>query len=220
MALLFSKLGWMRCVAALALFIVALCHAADPDAVARPQIKPGDHWTYRRIDYESQRRSGAFTETVTFANDRVIEIVGDRRRDDKEIDTTYTAEWNLISSRNSGIFDPDQGLLKFPLRLGDVHDARYEVKFPRQGAYEVRHARHVKVVGWEEVKVPAGKFRALRIESEGTFERVDKSLSGTARDIIWYVPEVKRYVKWTFEASSFKGRIQWWGWEMVSYQLK
>ena len=206
-------------LAVVALSFVGVCYA-QADAVPRPQVKPGDHWTYRRIDYETQRRGSAFTETVTFANQRIIEIVGDRRRDDKEIDTTYTAEWNLISSRNSGIFEPDQELFKFPLRPGDAHDARYEVRFPRQGAYEVRHARHVKVVGWEEVSVPAGKFRALRIESQGTFERVDKSLSGTAKDIMWYVPEVKRYVKWTFEASSFKGRIQWWGWEMVSYQLQ
>ena len=46
----------------------------------------------------------------------------------------------------------------------------------------MRHDRRVKVVGWEEVGVPAGKFRALRIESEGRFQRVDTSISGTAKD--------------------------------------
>ena len=210
----------LLCIAACGV-VAAPCGAQPDDApVPRPQIKPGERWTYRRIDYQSGRQLGKFTETVTFANERAIEILGDHRRDGKEIDTTYSAEWNLISSRNSGIFNPDQGLFRFPLRPGDSHDARYEVRFPRQGAYEVRHTRHVKVVGWEEVSVPAGKFRALRIESEGPFERVDKSLSGTAKDIVWYVPQVKRYVKWTFEASSFKGRIQWWGWEMVGYKLQ
>jgi len=201
---------------------VASTRSAEPsDApVARPQIKPGDRWTYRRVDYWTNRSRRPFTETVTFANDRVIEMLGERRRDDKEIDTTYTAEWNLVSSRNTGIFDPDQGLFRFPLRPGDAHDTRYEVKFPLQGAYQVRNQRHVKVVGWEGVRVPAGKFRALRIESEGPFERVDRQLSGTAKEVMWYAPEVKRYVKWTFETWNFQGRLQWWGWELVGYKLE
>jgi hypothetical protein len=199
----------------------AACAAPTDDApVPRPAIKPGDSWTYRRVDYDSNRRRGPFTETVTFANERVIEMLSDRRRDAKEVDTTYTAEWNLVSSRNTGIFNPDQGLFKFPLRPGDTHEARYEVRFPLQGAYEVRHQRRVKVVGWEELSVPAGKFHALRIESEGPFQRVDTQVSGTAKEVMWYVPEVKRYVKWTYEAWSFKGRVQWWGWELVAYKLQ
>jgi hypothetical protein len=201
--------------------LAAPCGAQPDDApVPRPEIKPGDSWTYRRVEYPTNHARGPFTETVTFANDRVIEMLSDRRRDAKELDTTYTADWNLVSSRNTGIFDPDQGLFKFPLRPGDTHEARYEVRFPLKGAYHVRHQRRVKVVGWEEVSVPAGRFRALRLESDGAFERLDTQLSGTAKEVAWYVPEVKRYVKWTYEARSFKGRLQWWGWELVDYKLR
>ena len=35
------------------------------------------------------------------------------------------------------------------------------------GRFSVRHERTIKVIGWEEVVVPAGRFRALRIEAEG-----------------------------------------------------
>jgi hypothetical protein len=93
------------------------------------------------------------------------------------------------------------------------------VKFPLRGAWEVRHKRHVKVVGWEEVTVPAGTFRALRIEAEGPFERVDMPIVGTAKEVMWYVPQVKRYVKWTFENWNVRGRNQWWGWELLDYEL-
>ncbi len=67
----------------------------------------------------------------------------------------------------------------------------------------------------EEVTVPAGKFRALRVESEGPFQRIDTAISGTAKETAWYAPEVKRYVKWTFN-----GRGQWWGLELLEYKVQ
>ena len=196
----------------------AAAHAQD--AVPRPDVKPGDSWTYRRVEYETSKDTGVFVSEVTFANDRVIQIVGHRQGGEKEVDVTFTAEWNQVSSANSGIFEPHQDLFRFPLRPGNTHEARYEVRFPQQGAYQVRHERKVTVRGWEEVAVPAGRFRALRVESEGTFQRVDRSLSGTVKEVMWYAPEVKRYVKWTFENSNFRGRLQWWGFELMDYKVK
>jgi len=194
--------------------------AAESDPVERPQVKAGDSWAYRRVDYFTNQPEGLFRDSVTFANERVIQTVGQRGKDPQEIDSTFTAEWNFVSSANGGIFNPDQGLFRFPLRAGDTHEAHYRVKLPQQGAYEVQHDRRVKVVGWEDVSVPAGKFRALRVESEGSFQRRDTSISGKVREIAWYAPEVKRYVKWTFENWNFRGRIQWWGLELLEYQVQ
>jgi hypothetical protein len=212
-------------VGAAFLSVVALCSAA-PSADAplpRPQIKAGDSWSYRYVDYWTNKQILSFRESVSFANDRVIQMVDRPYGKKKEIDTTYTAEWNVVSSPNAGFFNPDHGFLKFPLRVGDTHDARYVVKFPLRsahGIWQVRHERHVKVVGWEDVTVPAGTFHALRIEGEGSFERLDTTLSGTAKEIMWYAPEVRRYVKWTFENSTPHGRNQWWGWELLDYELQ
>lgn len=172
------------------------------------------------MDYWSNKPNGRLQETVTFANERVIQAVATRGREAKETDVTYTGEWNFVSSPNDRVFIPDEGLFKFPMRPGDTHEARYDMKDPTQGPYEVHHERHVKVIGWEEVTVPAGKFRALRIESEGPFQRVDKAIAGTAKETAWYVPQVKRYVKWTFENSTFKGRNQWWGLELLEYKVQ
>jgi hypothetical protein len=198
---------------------LAVC-AAESDPVLWPEVKAGDTWTYRRMDYFTNRPDGLLRETVSFANEQAIQTVAKRGGDDSEIDTTYTAEWNFVSTANGAIFSPDQGLFHFPLRPGDAHEAHYSTKFPQQGAYEVRHDRRVKVVGWEELSVPAGKFRALRIESEGRFQRVDTAISGTAKETAWYAPEVKRYVKWTFENWNFRGRIQWWGLELLEYKVE
>jgi hypothetical protein len=197
-----------------------LCAVAQAQDVPRPDVRAGDSWTFRRVDYETQAVTGVFVTRATFANDRVIQIVSTPKGGEREIDSTFTAEWNQVSSANSGIFEPHQDIFRFPLRPGNTHEARYEVKFPQQGAYQVRHERKVRVVGWEEVQVPAGRFRALRVESEGTFQRVDVSLAGRVKEVMWYVPEVKRYVKWTFENHGFRGRIQWWGFELVDYKVQ
>jgi hypothetical protein len=201
------------------LAVAFLCAAAaQAQDVPRPDVKAGDSWTYRRVDYETRTVTGVLAGRVTFANDRVIQIVNQRQGG--EVDTTFTAEWNQVTSANTGIFDPHQDILRFPLRPGNTHEARYEVRFPQQGAYHVRHERKVRVLGWEEIEVPAGRFRALRVESQGSFQRLDRSVSGTAKEVMWYVPEVKRYVKWTFENSTFRGRVQWWGFELVDYKLQ
>jgi hypothetical protein len=193
--------------------------AAESDPVERPQVKPGDSWSYRRMDYFTNQSDGLLRDTVNFANERVIQVISKRGRD-KESDSAYTAEWNFVASPNDRVFDPHQGLFKFPMRPGDTRDWVYNVKVPLEGSYEVRHQRRVKVIGWEELTVPAGKFRALRIESEGPFQRVDKPISGTSKETAWYVPEAKRYVKWTFENWNFKGRVQWWGLELLEYKVQ
>ena len=139
---------------------------------------------------------------------------------DKEIDATFTAEWNAVSSPNSGIFDPDQGLLHFPLRPGDTHEARYDVRFPRQGAYEVKQDRRVTVVGWEDVKVPAGTFHALRVESEGSFYRIDLNVRGQVKEVMWYAPQAKRYVKWSYDNWTGRRSLQSWAWELLDYHVQ
>jgi len=63
--------------------------------------------------------------------------------------------------------------------------------------------------GWENVRVPAGTFRALCIQVDGERERQDIywGQDGRFRIEAWYAPEVKRLVKLehkTWEISSDK----------------
>ena len=58
----------------------------------------------------------------------------------------------------------------------------------------------VKVGGWEEVKVPAGTFRALRVEVEGSRGKDPDPFwwpkqAARFQHTIWYAPEAQRYVK-------------------------
>jgi hypothetical protein len=194
---------------------------AQTDApVPRPEVKEGDTWVYRRTELESGKVVGRSTSRVAFANDKVIQVVITRGKGEVEIDETYTADWNAIALAGGGNITPHAGTFRFPLVVGASWPANFENTIPRLGAFQVKHERTVKVVGWEDVEVPAGKFRALKIEVNGTFQRIDRALSGTATTVIWYVPQVKRWVKWTYEDRGFRGRFNWWGLELVEYKVQ
>jgi len=81
----------------LLLAIAANCVAAAPDEpVARPQVKPGDRWTYRHVDYWTNQVKSTFDIEVTFANDKAIQAV-QKQGSGREIDATWTAEWNAAT---------------------------------------------------------------------------------------------------------------------------
>jgi len=71
-----------------------------------------------------------------------------------------------------------------------------------------------KVAGWEEVAVPAGKFRALKIEGDGTYTRNDTRQTGRSKMELWYVPEVNRWVRFRFQTPTLD-----YGAELTGYRL-
>jgi hypothetical protein len=204
--------------AAAAAFFIAATPAQPQSDVPRPQVKAGDTWVYRRTD-RLQDHQAILKLQVTFANDKVIHVVQTNQAGDKENDATATAEWNTVASARDGAFTPDTGLLHFPLRPGNRWSSSYTVKFPRQD-YDARHERTVTVVGWEGVRVPAGTFRALKVVSEGTVQRSDRPRPGEVTEIVWYVPEVRRFVKWTYQTRNRMGLAQSWEFELTAYLLQ
>jgi len=212
--------GIRAAAAALFLFAAQMSPAAAQSdaAVARPEVKAGDRWVYRRTDHE-HNRVGRAQYTVVFANDKVIQMVVDRPRKGNDVDETYTAEWNAIATVDGSNMSPHMGGLKFPLVVGASWPVAYENTVPRKGGFRVKHERKAKVIGWEEVRVPAGRFRALKIEIDGSFQRLDRAMAGSAHTVIWYAPRVKRWVKWTYSDKGFKGPISSWSQELVEYEV-
>jgi hypothetical protein len=209
----------MRALAALSLILFLPCAAQAEAPVPRPDVKVGDRWTYRRMDYEANRSRGNYEMHVVFAERGVIQVVTDQRSG--ETDTTYTSDWNAVTLPGR-VFSPHTGWLIFPLRSGASYRAAFEVVQLKRD-HKVRHEYQVKVMGWEEVTVPAGKFRALKVESEGSFQRADDAfVSGKARSVIWYAPEVRRWVKMTREErpNRRRGGGDHSGEELVEYKLQ
>lgn len=189
-------------------FALAAVAAAEERAVDRPDVRAGDRWTYRftrtgpKVRHPKVR---VYELAVTFVGPKAVQSV-QTQPDGKQFDTTWTPEWNVVNDMRSGSFFPDSGMFRFPLRPGATYASTYEVVRPKADTTDARYTLEVRVAGWEEVTVPAGTFRALRVEATGTSRRLERYTrhAGTIHYVYWYVPQVKRWAKMTMEG--FDGR--------------
>jgi hypothetical protein len=185
-----------------ALFVFSPAVPAQP--VERPGVKVDDRWVYRRTDHRLKPPVHHYELRVSFVDARAIHTVLARQGKGRESDATWTPEWNGVVAVDDGVVEIEGGLLRFPLAIGGTYQAAWQMRRPRAGAFHARHERNVKVVGWEEVSVPAGKFRALKIEAEGSWRRLDRGTSDWARNTVWYSPQVRRWVKSLYEDANGK----------------
>jgi hypothetical protein len=192
--------------------------AADDQVVPAPFVEPGDCWTYRTQGFENRGPIDEYEECVTHVDwhKEVIIAVAKLKGSGREIDTAYSTEWIPRTSVGGAIttsYKSPRARI-FPLRVGDTYktEREYSMAFIGPNAGEETHV--VKVVRWEDVTVPAGTFRALKIEDFGTGRRFDASLRYTFRSVSWYVPAVNRHVKSWYEDPSFRR-----GTELTAYRL-
>jgi hypothetical protein len=191
-------------VAIATLFASGGCLAQSGDPVPKPNVKVDDRWVYRNTDRRMRPPMTVYEIRVSFVDSRVIHAVIERQGSRKESDATWTPEWNAVVLPDEGVVEVEKGMLQFPLSPGQQYAAAWDMRRPRAGAFHVRHERKVKVLGWEDVEVPAGRFRALKLQAEGQFRRLDKSASDKARNTYWYVPRVKRWVKHVYQDATLE----------------
>lgn len=196
----------IRLAALVLLVCPALCAAqpsapvAKPDGpVARPDVKVDDRWVYRHVDKRMKPPTQIYEIRVSFVNAKAIHAVVEAQGRTSQSDAVWTPEWNVAVAVDGGVVEMEKGLFQFPLSPGRRYPAAWEIRRPRAGDFHVRHERKVTVVGWEDIEVPAGKFRALKIQADGYFKRFDKDVQDEARNTFWYVPRVKRWVKSVYQ---------------------
>ena len=184
-----------RTLLALLLVAVAIPSAGQSDArVVKPEIRVGDSWTYRGTNVLGPGTQ-EHEARVSFADDKVILVVSTRKSDGKEFDSSWTPEWNAVTSYTGLMYRPPTGVLRFPLRVGDKYSIKFEVLRPQVSTVMSLATGTATVVGWETVEVPAGKFRAMKVEAEWTNQPFDGSRAFQQQATFWYVPEVRRWVK-------------------------
>jgi len=90
----------------------------------------------------------------------------------------------------------------------------------------VEHQETFRILGWEEVEVRAGKFKAIKVEYKietSTRRGTGWTPRGESKAWYWYSPEVKNFVKCQYEKGYIEGideRGARENWELVSYELK
>ena len=202
-------------VRVLLLICPLLAHAQSEPAARRPWVEPGDCWTYRASNVFGPGNE-LHSLCVNFVDHKTILATSTRKSDGKEVDSTWTREWNAVSSYTGFIYRPSAGFFQFPLEIGQKFTSKFDVLRPRSDVVLSHVEVLSEVLGWEDVEVPAGKFRALKIESKSVSRRSDGKGGAVRTIIFWYEPEVRRWVK--FVSSGVN--VETLGEELLEFRLK
>ena len=109
-------------------------------------------------------------------------------------------------------------LFNFPLEIGKSWSDKFAIKSGTFGAQEIVVTETFTPVGWEDIQIQAGKFRAIKLEykSEMAVEAAGRPKQGKAW--YWYSPDVKYMLKCQYERTEYWDAI--YDWELASFELK
>ncbi len=106
---------------------------------------------------------------------------------------TRSHDFNLTERRrgmDTITYKPFWALYRYPMRVGDKYDTEFTHNATTAVA-DIHRKTNVRVVGWETVTVPAGTFKAIKVETSGKYRRSDNGATGTFREAAWLAPAVK-----------------------------
>lgn len=173
---------------------------ADTPPPAKPAalieiVRPGTRCDY----YESSKFADDRRLIVTVESVREADFDVTTRRMMTRPETRYrytphAAEGAAYVTSENGRIEYRDSLLPKWLFRGDWSvGSRFEEKFeyPPRDLGPRRFHLVSEVLGWEEVTVPAGTFRALKVREYMEYheQMIQGSFSGRARNLYWYSPE-------------------------------
>lgn len=175
---------------------------ADDEPVRAPYVERGDCWTYRAENMQHQSkpiRDYELCVTLVDKSKGTIFAVAKVKEDEREFDTVYSSEWAAFASISGRVSTQGASIYKYPLKVGDAYSTDYDFRDARLGPNAGRTKWDMNVVGWEDVTVPAGTFRALRIEGHGKVWRSDRLYDFEHSMVVWYSPKINRHIKYRYQ---------------------
>jgi hypothetical protein len=218
--------------------IIALglvCCVAHAQTADQPTLQAGDSWVYTDTVETGQQGFSRKDELITVERVDSTDVLVSTKQDGSNqapVESMTGLDWSRsrdINGKQEVVNRP----FDFPLREGKKWTVDYTELHPnRQHSSESFHSDYV-VTGWEDIQVPAGKFRALKVEAEGQWTAVlapaaiagsqaiatpgavttvtqaqhvgSRTASGRLYKAFWYVPAEKRFVKSVEEYYDSKG---------------
>jgi uncharacterized protein (UPF0333 family) len=202
-----------------------IASSSSAQTIDAPALKAGDTWVYRNTIEKGPTGWNQTRDEVTVTRSTPSSIYFSTKANGSTgapKDLIAGADWSRMRDVN-GTETVVSRPLAFPLSAGKAWELQYTEQHPNKGHRYEQWNNTYKVVGFETIEVPAGKFNALKIESEGKWvaqleptntvaqgaqstqsnttmvTQVQKTtgdtISGRTYKAIWYVPEVKRWVK-------------------------
>lgn len=168
---------------------------------APPAFAPGDSWTYRitnvadgNVRQVSVRIKEIRGEEVHFDTGTVADLFGN---------TIRLKRGNTVET-----FAPPTPWYAFPMRPGNVSDIKtVQTNTDADGRVRIMDSQvKLTVIGEEEVEVPAGKMRAIRVERVANWKQRDSDNGGVRTQTYWYNGQVKRLVLLEDRNVTLKGK--------------
>ena len=199
---------------------------APGPSVEAPRYSVGQRWTYNEINGFNNLSRGTVVRDVAATGPltRIVTLAPDGRIADDATVVEGRLVNGAFSDRTAGRVESGIVFRPFPLVIGQ----RWSDRQPRLDSVwkEIRPTRIDGVVrGWETVRVPAGEFKAIKIERQMYLGDSDVWRGETVRfEQEWYVPEigaaVKLIVREDYRVMNRRTRQStvgdWFIWEMLS----
>ncbi len=184
-----------------------------------PVWNMGDKWVFTRGNIEvvgADQNNYIFNfskDTAILENAGFERIVFEK--------STLKRIYTLIGTKQEQYTQRQSRILNFPLYPGKQwQDTFWGTVLTGPWAYQWRneYSESFIVLGWEDVQVRAGKFRAVKLEYKQKIINPGApmyGLEGWSR--YWYSPDVKYFVKCQYDKDFYAGEKDW---ELTSFQLK
>ncbi|VVC84774.1 hypothetical protein [Sideroxydans sp. CL21] len=195
------------------------------DSIDLPAVKAGDNWTYLTTNEIGANGWSQSNDKITVSRVTATSIYytmqqAGSTRPPKEV--VAGIDWSRLRDVNGKEMTVNQPL-SFPLSTGKTWTVEYTEQHPNK-VHKFEHWNSkATVIGYETVKVPAGKFNALKIEMEGQWsaelepsqtviqgaqttqnsttmvtqaQKIGATpVTGRLYKAFWYAPKIKRWVK-------------------------
>ena len=186
--------------------------AKAPPIAAAPAFLSGDNWTYRVVNQLDQSERIAYYrvteirgEEVHYSNGNVGDVMGNYMRIERPGGRVET-------------YKPTNYFYVFPLKPGADWEAKVEQGV---GNRITDLGIRMKVLGEEEVEMPWGRLRAIKIERESRWKQRDNKGSGVRKWTYWYNAGIKRFVRAEDLNTTTEGKVlSHERWELAAYDVK
>ncbi|MBV5311364.1 hypothetical protein [Chromatium okenii] len=170
----------------------------DESVANAPSVTSGDRYIYESIYPNNSKINNKTERIVASVTNKKILLYSKNLTSDFVRQLEYTPEWNFLSSKSkdgSGLtYNPPLKYFEFPLTTGDSW-SQDSIETNIKTGKKRKHSISTTVGDWEQVAVPAGTFRAIKITAQTNVIDLETGKPIIGKDISWYSPDVGRSVK-------------------------
>jgi len=199
--------------------------SAAAQTIDPPDVRAGDSWIYRTTEEKGAASWNQTHDELTVTRVTASAIyftVKPNGSTQAPKELFMGRDWSRIRDVNGTETMVGQPM-QFPLSPGKSWTVKFTEDNPNKNFRTETWENKYNVVGYEDIEVPGGKYRAVKIEAEGRWsgvlapaetvvqgaeahetgttmstqvqKRTAREVSGRLYKAFWYAPEVKRWVK-------------------------